>query len=86
MATLNTIKTKRKILNIPLPTPLYFEVEKLAEKEAKTKAEFARDVLRRYLEEKKRWAEIRRWGKATAKKFAIKNEDDIERIVDELRK
>lgn len=77
--------SQRKILNISLPRKLYFEVEKIAKKEDKTKAEFARDLLRQRLQEEKEWAEIRKWGAETAKRFGIKNDDDIERIVDEVR-
>lgn len=78
-------KTKRKILNIPLPAKLFWEVEKVAQEESKTKAEFARDVLRQYLKKEKEWAEIFKLGERTAKKFGIKTEDDVERIVDEVR-
>lgn len=77
--------TQRKILNISLPSRLYFEVERFARKEAKTKAEFTREVLRQYLKREKEWAEIYKLGERTAKKFGIKNEDDVERIVDEIR-
>jgi len=80
-----TIAEKRKILNISLPAKLYFEVEKLAKKESKTKAELSRELLRQYIDEEKRWSEIRALGRATAKEFGIKNEDDVERIIDEIR-
>ena len=77
-------QTKRKILNISLPNQLYAEVEKLAKRETKTKAEFTREVLRQYIESQRRWREIRKWGRATAKKLGIKSERDIERIIDEF--
>ncbi len=77
--------TQRKILNTSMPNKLYFEVEKWAEKEAKTKAELNRDALRQYINGRKRWQEIRKWGTETAKKFNIKNEDDVERILDEMK-
>lgn len=83
--TNQTSTNQRKILNISLPSRLYFEVEKLARKEAKTKSELARDLFRQRLQEEKEWAEIRRWGAKTAKRLGIKNEDDVERIVDEIR-
>lgn len=80
-----TAAKQRKILNISLPAKMYFEIKRSAEKEAKTKAEFVRGLFRQYLESEARWAEIRRLGRATAKKFNIKNDDDIERLVDEIR-
>lgn len=80
-----TATKQRKILNIPLPPKLYFEVERSAEQEDKTKAELARDALREYLEDRRDWLRIRKLGRETAKRFGIKNDDDIERIVDEIR-
>lgn len=78
-------QAQRKILNISLPQRLYAEIEKWARRQAKTKAEFTRDVLRQYFRSEKEWVDIFRLGKKTAKRFGIKNEDDIERIVDEIR-
>ena len=77
--------TQRKILNTSLPIQLYAEVEKWAKKRAQTKSEFVRSALSRSIQGEKNWAEIRKWGAATAKKYGIKNEDDVERIVDEIR-
>jgi len=75
-------KTQRKILNISLPQKLYSEIEKSAKREDKTKAELARDALRGYIESQKRWQEIRKWGTESAKRLGIKNEDDVERLLD----
>ncbi len=77
--------TQRKILSTPMPANLYNEVERWAKKDAMTKAELVRDAVRDYIEDKKDWADIRRWGKETARKYNIRNEDDVERIVDEFR-
>lgn len=81
-----TSTSQRKILNISLPPQLYYEVERVAKEEAKTKAELARELLRNYLRVKKEWKDIFKWGEAAAKRLGIKNEDDVERIVDEVRR
>lgn len=78
--------TKRKILNISLPTELYKKVEKLAEEQAKAKGEFVREVIRQYVETDKRWKQIRKWGEETAKRLKIKNEKEVENIIDQYRK
>ena len=75
---------QRKILNISLPSQLYVDVEKMARTETKTKAEFARNILKQYIESQKRWKEIRSWGKDTVQKLKIKNEKDIEMIIDQV--
>lgn len=77
--------TQRKILNISLPQRLYFDIEKWAKKGAMTKAEFVRDAVRNSLQSEKDWEAIFRAGKKAAKRMGIKNDDDIERIVDEVR-
>lgn len=77
------VEIKRKMLNISLPLELYSEVEELARRESKTKGEFAREILRHYVEEDKRWRRIRKWGEETAQKFGIRDEEDVERIIDE---
>ncbi len=79
------LENKRKILNISLPANLFLEIEKLAEEEDKTKAEFTRDVLRNYVERYKRWEKIRTWGEETAERLEIKKEEDVEEILHKLR-
>lgn len=80
-----TIAQKRKIFNISLPLKLYEDVNKFAVQEDKTKAELVREAVREYLADRQDWAMIFKWGRSAAKKFGIKNEDDVERIVDEIR-
>ncbi|MDP2951455.1 MAG: hypothetical protein Q8N55_03665 [bacterium] len=80
-----TTTQPRKILNISLPAKLYSAIERSALSEAKTKAELAREAIREYLLDRKEWADIFELGKATAKKFKIKDEDDVERIISEIR-
>jgi predicted transcriptional regulator len=78
--------TKRKILNISLPPELYKKVEKLAEEQAKAKGEFVREVIRQYVETDRRWKQIRKWGEETAKRLKIKNEKEVERVIEQYRK
>ena len=78
-----TSETKRKILNISLPAGLYSEVEELARRQTKTKGEFAREVLRQYIEADRRWSQIKKWGQETAQRLGINDERDVERIIDE---
>ncbi|MDN5345000.1 MAG: hypothetical protein PWQ18_1113 [Clostridia bacterium] len=77
---------KRRILNISLPVTLYKELEEMATEKAKTKAEFAREAITRYIDSEKRWSYIRKWGQASARQLQLKNEKDIETIIHDLRK
>lgn len=76
-----------KTLTVSLPPQIYKEIEKLAKIERKTKSELFRDMVNVYEEylDEKRWKRLRRLGKATAKKFDITSERDIERLVHESR-
>jgi metal-responsive CopG/Arc/MetJ family transcriptional regulator len=76
-----------KTLTVSLPPQIYKEIEKLAKIERKTKSELFRDMVNVYEDylDEKRWKRLRRLGKATAKKFDITSERDIERLVHESR-
>jgi len=79
-------ETKRKVLNISLPPALYREVERLAKEQAKAKGEFAREVLRQYVEMDKRWRQIRKWGMESAERFKVQDESQVEDVIEQYRK
>jgi metal-responsive CopG/Arc/MetJ family transcriptional regulator len=78
--------TKRKILNISLPPKLYKEVEKLSKEQAKAKGEFVREVIRQYVASDKRWKQIRKWGEESARRTRVKDQRDVEGIIEQYRK
>jgi len=77
---------KTEILTLSLPPRLLEEIEKVTNKENLTRSELIREALRFYLKEKERWKQIRKWGEITKKRFSIKKEEDIEKIVDQIRR
>jgi len=79
-------ETKRKVLNISLPPALYREVERLAKEQAKAKGEFAREVLRQYVETHKRWKEIREWGTESAERLKVRSTSQVEELIEQYRK
>jgi len=79
-------ETKRKVLNISLSPALYREVERLAKEQAKAKCEFAREVLRQYVETDKRWKEIREWGTESAERLNVRNTSQMEELTEQYRK
>lgn len=46
----------------------------MAKRQAKIEGEFARELLRQYIEGDKRWGQIRKWGEETAHRLGIKKE------------
>ena len=79
-------RKKRKILNISMPPELYKDVEKLAEEQAKAKGEFVREVIRQYVSTDRRWKEIRKWGEESAQRLGIKDQGDVEGILEQYRR
>ena len=71
---------KTKIINMSLNEDLYNKIDDLARKRKTSKSQIFKESITSYLDEVNRWEEIRRWGKMTAKKYTIKNDEDVEKI------
>ena len=76
-----------KTLTVSLPPQIYEEVERVARLERKTKSELFRDMVKVYEEhlDEERWKKLRRLGRATAGKYRLSSERDIEKLVHEAR-
>ena len=74
-----------KVVTISIPPRLLRDTKKLAKQEQRTKSELVRDALRLYLDLRTDEG-FRRAMQARAKALHIHKEDDIERIVDKVRK
>lgn len=83
----NAVGRTTKTLTVSLPPRIYEEIEKLAKLERKTKSELFRDMVSVYEDhlDDERWERLRRLGRATAKKFRLTSEEDIEKLVHEAR-
>jgi len=74
---------KTKIINMSLNEDLYKEIDNLAKERQTSRSQIFKESLISYLDEINRWKEIRKWGEMTAKKYAIKDDRDIEKIREE---
>src|SRR4030042_6700986 len=76
-----------KPLTVSLPPQIYEEIKRLAKLERKTKSERFRDMVSVYEDhlDEERWEKLRRLGRATAKKYRLSSERDIEELVHEAR-
>jgi metal-responsive CopG/Arc/MetJ family transcriptional regulator len=72
-----------KLVTISLLPELLEEVEKLAKEEKRTRSEFFREAIRRYIEDKK-WERIYRYRRLKAQEQGLA-EAEVERLVDESR-
>jgi metal-responsive CopG/Arc/MetJ family transcriptional regulator len=73
-----------KVQSVSFPPELLRDAERLAEREGRTKSEFFREAVRRYIQER-RWTGLRAYGAAQARRLRLK-ESDVERVIAEYRK
>jgi metal-responsive CopG/Arc/MetJ family transcriptional regulator len=72
-----------KLVTISLLPELLKEAERLAKEEKRTRSEFFREAIRKYIEDKK-WERLYRYGRLRAQEQGLA-EADVERLVDEYR-
>ncbi len=70
--------------SISLPKSLEVEVQKEAKREHRTKSGLIQEAIRFYLENK-RWKKLQQEMGLRANRLGITSEDDVERLVDEIR-
>lgn len=70
---------QRSIINFSVPPAMAKRIKKIAKEEDRTQSELLREAFRRY-EFGKDWAQIKIWGKETARRMNIKNDEDVERV------
>ncbi len=76
-----------KVMTFSLPPETAATVDRLASEEKINKSQLIREAVDVYeqMRAEKEWQELRALGRATAKKFGIKTDKDIERIIHEVR-
>lgn len=78
---------KSKILSISVPPEMARELDNMARTEAKSRSELFKDMFKTYKESlaEREWRELFSFGKETAKRFKIKDEEELFKILDEER-
>ena len=74
-----------KVVTVSIPPRLLRQAEKLARKEQRTKSEVVRDALRLYLDLQSDKG-FRLAVRERARALKMRREEDVERVVDEVRK
>ena len=70
---------------VSLPPELVREAERAAKAERRTRSELVREALRFYLEERQ-WRKLQRKTALRAQVLGIGTEEDVDRLVHEVRK
>lgn len=76
-----------KTMCVSLPPEMVKEVERLAAIEKKSKSQLFRDMFTLYeeMQQERRWQNVRRAGTRAAKRLGISSEEDIDKLIHEVR-
>jgi len=77
---------KAKTINISLPERLLSSIDRKAKEEYKSRSELIKEATVFYIQTKDNRAILQNDISAKAKKMRINSEDDVEKMVDSLRK
>jgi metal-responsive CopG/Arc/MetJ family transcriptional regulator len=80
-------KRASKVLAVSVPPATAEEFDRLAEAEGRNKSELFREMLRVYrgYRETRTFESLQRHGAAQARRLGIRDERDVERLIDEFR-
>jgi len=78
---------KSKVLSLSVSPEMARELDNMARTENKSRSEIFKDMFKTYKESvaEREWRELFSFGKETAKRFEIKDEKELFRILDEER-
>ncbi len=82
------MRRSSKVLAVSVPPDDAAAFERLAADEGRNKSELFREMLRVYRvwRETQRFESLQRYGAAQARPFGVKDERDVERLIQELRR
>lgn len=75
-----------KTVNVSLPSDLLKQIDRKAKEEYRSRSELLKEATLMYIQTKDNWQLLQRDLSQKAKKIGLKGEEDIEKIVDSLRK
>jgi metal-responsive CopG/Arc/MetJ family transcriptional regulator len=75
---------KTRVLTLSIQPAIAREMETFVKKDGMTRSEFLREAVREYIRRRK-WEKIRLYAARKAVRLGLRNEEDIERLVDEYR-
>ena len=78
---------KSKVLSLSVPPEIAKELDNMAKTEDKSRSELFKDMFKTYKESlaEREWRELFSFGKETAKRFKIKDEEELFGILDKER-
>ena len=82
-----SLSRKSKILSLSVPPEIARELDNMAKAEDKSRSEIFKDMFKTYKESlaEREWRELFSFGKETAKRFRIKDEEELYKTLNEER-
>ena len=76
---------KSKVLSLSVPPEIAQELDNMAKTEDKSRSELFKDMFKTYKESlaEREWRDLFSFGKETAKRFRIKDEEELYKILNE---
>jgi len=75
-----------KTINVSLPAELLKEIDRKAQEEYRSRSELLKEATLIYIQTKDNWQVLQKDLSSKAKKMGLKNEGQIESMIDSLRK
>ena len=75
-----------KTINVSFPEEILKEIDRKAEEEYRSRSELLKEATLMYIQTKDNWQVLQKDLVLKAKKQGLKNENDIEEMIDTLRK
>lgn len=73
------------MVTFTVPNPLLSSFDKVMRKQSKTRSEYLRETMRQAIQADKEWEQVFAYGRKQAQKLGIKSEEDVQRLIDEVR-
>jgi len=75
-----------KTINVSLPAELLKQIDRKAQEEYRSRSELLKEATLIYIQTKDNWQVLQKDLSSKAKKMGLKNEGQIESMIDSLRK
>lgn len=73
------------MVTFTVPEPLLYSFDQVMQKQSKTRSEYLRETMRQAIQADKEWEQVFTYGRKQAQKLGIKSEEDVQRLIDEVR-
>jgi len=75
-----------KTINLSLPGNLLKEIDRKAKEEYRSRSELFREAAIIYIQTRDNWKVLQDALQKRAKEIGVKNDDDVEKLIDSIRK